>query len=129
MNLKTIFALTLAASSLLLSARADITNGLVLYLNLDEGSGTTVNDSSGLGNNGTIVNVAGSAQWTSGWIAGGLSVNSPVPANTNYISVPDAASLNFTNQNTFTVAAWVKMPNAQLSGAGVIDRKSTRLNS
>ena len=120
MNLKNVLALTLAVSSLLLNARADITNGLVLYLNLDEGVGTTVSDSSGLGNNGTIVNIVGSAVWTSGWVAGGLSVNSPIPANTNYISIPDAASLNFTNQNTFTVAAWVKMPNTQLAGAGVI---------
>ena len=120
MNLKTIIALTLTTGSLLLSAQADITNGLVLYFNLDEGTGTTINDSSGLGNNGTIINAAGSAQWTSGWVLGGLTVNSPIPANTNYISVPDAASLNFTNQNTFTVAAWVKIPNTQLAGAGVI---------
>jgi hypothetical protein len=120
MNLKTILALTLATGSLLLNARADITNGLVLYFNLNEGSGTNVNDSSGLGNNGTIINSAGSAQWTSGWVVGGLTVNSPIPANTNYISVPDAPTLNVTSQNTFTLAAWVKMPNTQLSGAAVI---------
>ena len=64
MNLRTIIALTLTTGSLLLNARADITNGLMLYFNLDEGSGTTVNDSSGQGNNGTNVNAAGSAQWT-----------------------------------------------------------------
>ena len=109
MNLKTSLAVLFTGGALLFSARADITNGLVLQLNLDEGSGTTATDSSGLGNNGTLTaNTTADWQWTSGWVAGALQMS--VSRSSNYIRIPDAPSLNFVTTPAFTLAAWVKVP-------------------
>ena len=44
------------------------TNGLVGYWNFDEGTGTTAADSSGSGNNGTLVN---GSTWTAGKVGNG----------------------------------------------------------
>jgi hypothetical protein len=51
---------------------ANFARGLVGYWKFDEGSGTTANDSSGYGNNGTLYN---SPTWTTGKVGGALSFN------------------------------------------------------
>ena len=51
------------------STGSGTTNGLVAYWAMDDGSGTTASDSSGLGNNG-VVN--GGATWTTGKVGGGI---------------------------------------------------------
>jgi len=77
----------------------DLDSGLVGYWKFDEGSGTTVGDSSGNGNTGTI----NGATWTSDSVSGqaldfdGLD---------DYIEIQDSTSLHISN--TITVAAWVK---------------------
>ena len=73
-------------------------SGLVAAYAFDEGSGTTVTDASGNGNNGTIAN----ATWaTSGKDGKALQFN-----GTNaLISVPDSASLHLTTG--MTLEAWV----------------------
>jgi len=124
MNFKTSVTMAMTFGSLLISARADITNGLVLYYNLDQTTGSTVSDSSGLGNNGTIQNFTDDLVWTKGWINGGLFLTNNAAGVTNYILVPDAASLSFTNENTFTLAAWIKTTSAQRNGSGIIARGS-----
>jgi hypothetical protein len=73
--------------------------GLVGQWNLDEGSGTTAADSSGLGNNATLV---GTPTWVSGVHGGAIKLN----GTTDYLTVPDAASLDATT--ALTIAAWVK---------------------
>ena len=89
-----------------------VTNGLVAAYAFDEGSGTTAADVSGKGNIGTISN----ATWTSGGKYGSaLSFN----GTSAYVSVPDAASLDLSNQ--LTLEAWVK-PTA-LSGWEAIVNK------
>jgi chitodextrinase len=72
--------------------------GLVAAFSFNEGPGTTVVDSSGNGNNGTIAN----ATWsTSGKYASALVFN-----GTNaLVTVPDAASLHLTT--SMTLEAWV----------------------
>src|SRR3989442_6760252 len=78
MNYKTSIVIAISSAWLLLSARADITNGLVLYLPLDETSGTTAFDSSGNGYNATHVNgPTDNSQWTSGWTGGAIKINNP----------------------------------------------------
>ena len=74
------------------------TPGLVAAYAFNEGTGTTVNDSSGNGNNGTITN----ATWTtSGKYGDGLVFN-----GTNaLVTIPDAASLHLTTG--MTLEAWV----------------------
>ncbi len=121
MNPKILTAVSLAFVALALNAKADITTSLVLQLNLDETSVNTPNDSSGNANNGTLTaNANGDWTWTNGWIAGGLQLSST--GSSNYIRIPDAANLNFTNSRTFTLAAWVKIPNpsTQVSGGALI---------
>src|SRR6184192_857629 len=105
MNLKTSLALALTLGSLLGGARADITNGLVLYLPLEETSGTTVHDRSPNGFIGAITNMISDSQWQDGWITNGLNLNQNI---TNMlIRFPDAPALNFTSSGTFTIAMWV----------------------
>jgi hypothetical protein len=73
--------------------------GLVAAYAFNEGSGTTLLDSSGNGNNGTISN----ATWTTaGKYGGALSFN----GTNSLVSVANAPSLNLTNG--MTLEAWVK---------------------
>jgi Concanavalin A-like lectin/glucanases superfamily/Abnormal spindle-like microcephaly-assoc'd, ASPM-SPD-2-Hydin/Fibronectin type III domain len=71
---------------------------LVAAYSFDEGSGTTVNDLTGNGNNGTI----SGATWTpSGKFGKALSFN----GNNSLVTIPDAASLRLTTG--MTLEAWV----------------------
>ena len=81
-------------------------SGLVAAYGFSEGTGTTVNDSSGKGNKGTITNAA----WTnSGRFGKALSFN-----GTNaWVTVPDSSSLDLTSG--MTLEAWV-YPQGSLGG-------------
>ena len=73
-------------------------SGLVAAYGFDEGSGTTVTDASGNGNNGTITN----ATWsTSGKYGGALQFN----GSNALVTIPDAASLHLSTG--MTLEAWV----------------------
>ena len=74
------------------------TPGLVAAYAFDEGSGTTVSDASGNGNNGTV---SGTSWTTSGKNGGALSFN----GTTSRVTVPDSASLHLTT--AMTLEAWV----------------------
>src|ERR1051326_4163118 len=124
MNPKRVISIAIACTALLLNARADITTGLKLYYTLDETTGSLVHDSSGNANNGTIQNFTDDLVWTNGWINGALFLTNIPSGLTNYILIPDSGTLNFTNENAFTLAAWIKMPNAQRNGSGIIARGS-----
>jgi len=71
--------------------------GLVAAYSFDEGSGTTVHDASGNGNNGTI----SGATWTTGKYGTGLSFN----GSNSIININNSSSLNLTT--TMTLEAWV----------------------
>jgi hypothetical protein len=70
---------------------------------LDETSGLTAADSSGYGNNGTLVN---GPTWNpaGGRIGGALVFD----GTDDYVNLGTASSLNFGSYAPFTVAAWVK---------------------
>jgi hypothetical protein len=72
---------------------------LVLYLSFDEGVGTTVNDGSVYGNDGTLY---GGATWTTDAVSGRAFSFDGVD---DYIEIVNSSSLNF-NDN-FTVMFWV----------------------
>lgn len=121
MHSKKLLGAVLASLSLVLVSRADITTGLVLKLDLNETTGTTTADSSGIGNNATLINFPGdNSQWTTGWLNGGIQINNPQTTPRSYLTIPDAPSLNFNTGLQFTLATWVKMPPAQVAGAGLI---------
>ena len=77
-------------------------SGLVAAYGFDEASGATVVDASGTGNTGTITG----ASRTTGKYGGALSFN----GTSNWVTVPDAASLDLTK---FTISAWVKPATVQ----------------
>lgn len=124
MNPKQLVSATILFATLVLNVRADISTGLRLYYTLDETTGNLVHDSSGNGNDGTIQNFTDDLVWTNGWINGALFLTNIPSGLTNYILIPDSGTLNFTNENAFTLAAWIKMPNAQRGGSGIIARGS-----
>jgi len=91
-----------AKSSVTKVAQFDIT-GLVGYWSLDEGSGATVFDRSGYGNNGTWEDTPTYSAGVAGAYSG---VFSKVPLH--FISVPDSAQLNFASTSQFSTSVWIK---------------------
>ena len=74
-------------------------NLLVGHWRADEGSGTSLIDSSGSGNNATLF---GSPTWVTGQVGQAISLN----GTTQYATVPDDASLDITD--AITIATWFK---------------------
>jgi hypothetical protein len=74
--------------------------GLVLYMSFDEGQGSTARDSSGNGNNGTLM---GNATWVNGYYGSGLELL----AVGDFVEVPDSSSLDVTE--SLTLAIWAKV--------------------
>ena len=70
---------------------------LVGWWRFDETSGTIAYDSSGNGNDGSLV---GGPQWVDGMIGGALDFD-----GTDHVEVPDSPSLDITD--AITIAAWV----------------------
>jgi glucose/arabinose dehydrogenase len=80
---------------------AQAPTGLVGAWGLNEGTGTTVGDSSGSGNNGTLSGAG--ATWTAGGKNGGaLSFN----GSSGNVTVPHSASISL--NSSYTLEAWVK---------------------
>jgi len=84
-------------------------SNLVGYWNMNEGSGSVANDSSGNGNNGVIYG----ASWVDGKFGTGLSFNG---TNHDYISLPIAPSTAF-GANDFSISSWFRVNNATLYSA------------
>jgi len=78
-------------------AHASLSDGLVLWLPMDEGSGVIAYDASGHANHGTVI-----ANWTTGYNEGGLSFN----GTTDYVDCGTSSSLKPTS--AITLSAWVK---------------------
>jgi hypothetical protein len=78
---------------------------LVGHWKFDEGSGTVISDSSGLGNHGTLVNAKANT-WTNGYGGGGLYFDGTTGAGSTYVTIPDAPSLHIASAISF--AAWVR---------------------
>src|SRR5262249_10508725 len=80
--------------------QADTSTSLVGYWSFDDVSGTTAPDSSGNGNNGTLVG-SPAPSIAPGKIARAIALTNA----SDLVSVPDSASLNLTG--AFTTSAWV----------------------
>jgi hypothetical protein len=83
-----------------------ITSSLKLWLKLDEGTGTTAKDSSGLGHDGTLTNCI----WLSekGKVSPAVAVNiaaSAVTLNVNISSVTSGVTFNVAQSGTWTINA------------------------
>ena len=74
---------------------------LVAWWRLDETAGGIAHDSSGNGNDGTLM---GDPQWVAGKSGGGLEFN----GSSDYVEVPFSESLRVLNQGDFSFAAWFR---------------------
>lgn len=90
----------------------DITTGLVAWLKLDDGSGTTAADSSGSGNDGDL---NGTPTWGAGQVNGALVLD----GTDDSIQFTPA----LTTTTTFSLCLWFK-PNAQVESYGTVFGKS-----
>ena len=77
---------------------ADITTGLIGYWKFDEGSDTTVADSSGNGNNGTLIN---NPTWVDGKFYKALQFN----GSNQYIDYGNILNIG---TSSFTISTWIK---------------------
>jgi PKD repeat protein len=90
-------------------------SGLVASYSFNEGTGTTVNDTSGMGNHGTI----SGATWTS---SGRFGKALLFDGRNNWVTIPDSASLDLTS--SMTLEAWV-YPTTTLTGWETVIAKET----
>src|SRR5262249_34396737 len=93
------------------SATEAASSGLVAAFSFNEGSGSSVGDSSGSGNNGTV---SGATWSTAGKYGGALSFN----GSSSLVSGPDGASLHLTTG--MTLEAWGKPTAKNRAGRGPV---------
>jgi hypothetical protein len=77
---------------------ADFTSNLVMWLRLDDGTGTTASDSTGNGHTGTLQN---GPLWAIGTKVGSVVLDGTI----DYISVPNSSALG---PAAISVALWIK---------------------
>ncbi|MGD8415221.1 MAG: hypothetical protein PVF33_13360, partial [Candidatus Latescibacterota bacterium] len=90
---------TSSASGVLCTYDTNEPNCFAGWWPMEEGGGATIFDASGSGNDGAIF---GAPTWGTGVIGSALDLN----GTTDYALVPDAASLDMTDE--ITLAAWIK---------------------
>lgn len=98
----TIFATILLLVLCVSSTYSLDTTGMVLYLSFDEGAGTVAKDSSGTGNNGTIM---GNVEWITG--VKGKALKMLDDSADNKVVVAANASLDFTSAMSY--GGWVNV--------------------
>ncbi len=93
--------------------------GPVGYWNMDEGTGTAANDTSGNGLTGTLTS---GPTWTNGKYGKGISFD----GSTNYVNVGSSSATD-TTSNQVTLSAWVKRSNTGTGRVDVISKGTTRV--
>ncbi|HYG23365.1 MAG TPA: LamG domain-containing protein [Verrucomicrobiae bacterium] len=86
-----------------------VTNGLVGWWKLDDGSGTSVIDSTGTTNTGTLL---GSPTWTAGRV-GASAIQ--LSGTNQYVNIPRADAFDLSGA-AITLALWIKTPGAVSDG-------------
>lgn len=101
-----------SASRMNAGSATSVNNGLVLWLKLDEGSGTQVADSSGNNRGGYWTN---NVFWTNGYSGNGLRFDGDMDTGglIGTVIVTNTSTLNLT---TFSVAFWVREINTTFHG-------------
>ncbi len=102
--------------------------GLILKLHMDEGSGVTVKDYSGNGNDGTLYDADTTNEdgdTPAKWVVGKLSYGLKFDGIDDYISIQDSSSLN---PKEITIIAWLKL-NASNDYQAIVDKYISSENS
>lgn len=86
---------------------------LIGHWTFDEGSGTAISDSSGMGNQGTLVNPQ-SDTWTAGIHGSAIFFPGTTGSGATRVEIPDSDSLRTANAITF--AAWVRCDDIERDG-------------
>src|SRR5688572_14805757 len=96
----------------ILTARADITTGLIAHWKFDETTGVVASDSSGRANHATLLNFTpDDSMWVPGRTGGALRFNPPDENDDDQVVTDSAVVLD--NQNSFTFAFWAqRLPGA-----------------
>jgi hypothetical protein len=81
--------------------RSDCQDGLVAWWKLDEAAGTAAADSSGNGNDGTLVNMDPATDWITGQIGSALDFD----GSNDYVNCGNGSKLNITS--AITIAFWI----------------------
>src|SRR4030042_3065682 len=105
-----IFVLGLAFTNVV---KAQDDQNLIGWWKLDETSGTVAADSSGHGNDGTVV---GGAKWVSGYIDGALDFD----GDDNYVDC--GYDPIFDTADEMTLAAWVNIRSVPTAWASVVSK-------
>jgi len=119
-------AILLAGTLCLATSPQTSPAALIAYYNFNEGSGTVINDSSGLGNNGT--SGAGAGFSADSPFSGGTSFNSTSGTGSNGTAViPNSPSLQGITHN-LSISLWMKAdPTGQLDWVRIL-RKGNESN-
>ncbi|OGZ60429.1 MAG: hypothetical protein A3B96_01445 [Candidatus Spechtbacteria bacterium RIFCSPHIGHO2_02_FULL_43_15b] len=94
------------------SPNKDANRDLVGYWNFDEGTGQTVNDTSGSNNDGSLGADTGLASDDPSWTAGREKTGGGAlifDGTAEYVRIPDSASLNYNGMPGATVMGWVNL--------------------
>ncbi|MBW8906223.1 MAG: tandem-95 repeat protein [Betaproteobacteria bacterium] len=94
-----------------LTAPARVATGIQARYNFNEGSGSTVNDTSGVG---TPLNLTISSPSSVSWISGGLKVNTATAISTSGFASKIISAAQ--SSNALTVEAWVTPSSLTLTG-------------
>jgi len=100
-----------ATVNVTITAPARISTGIQARYNFNEGSGSTVNDSSGVG---TPLNLTISSPSSVSWISGGLKVNTATAISSSSLASKIISAAQ--TSNAFTVEAWVTPTSLTLTG-------------
>jgi hypothetical protein len=92
---------------------AGLPSSLVGWWKLDEGTGATALDSTGNKHDGTLIQ---NPIWTSGKIGGALEFN----GTSNFVRIPDDPALTFKLLQSYTLAAWVYVPQVTAGWHGIV---------
>ena len=102
-----------AFTGVALKEGTDITSGLQLHLEFEDGSGPTATDSTA---NSNDCNLSGSYAWTTGQVgSGGIQLD--YTDGEDYGEIPNSASLENVQEGDYTLSAWFK-PGSTPPGTG-----------
>ncbi len=95
----------------------------ILWMKLNEGSGTTAADSTGSGNTGTLT---GGASWTTG-----PNSNSAVTLDgiDGYIAIANEANFDFDFGSSFSITCWIKINTSSSGGRPVVTKQNQSGNT